>query len=323
MKATAANNGKGGFGFRYWTAGSNNIVTNKAKIKFTIASNLTLVANFGDVTPPMLVVISRTANTNGIPNDFIIHGHATANVGVTNVFHYLNNSSINAAAVTSNQWTHCDASVELQPGVNSFFAYALDTSSNRSRLLVTHISYNSARATLSGQAARATVNSDNNVAPFTLAFGKSTFSQASSDTNNPNAFGSYTYLGTGGTGIWKVKCTASPVADSWGSRNFQLLFVTPAKVFFSTTHLIATNIMVTSTNNSVISTNIVFTSRAVIVHRLHVFSPVANLCLTNTAGQLNWLQLNFKTTNSGNIFLNQFDSNTNFSSSSSGTFTLH
>ena len=288
MKATAANNGQSGFGFRYWTDGSNNIVTNKATIKFTMASNLTLVANFGDVTPPVLVVISTTANTNGIPNDFIIHGHATDNVGVTNVFYYLNNSSSNAAAVTSNQWTNWDASVELQPGVNSFYAYALDTNGNRSQLLVAHISYNSAPVTLSGQAARATVNSDNNVAPFTLAFGKSTFSQAASDTNNPNAVGSYTYLGSGGTGILKVKYTAPPVAASWGSRSFQLLFVTPAKALFSTTNLIATNIVVTSTNNSIISTNIVSTNRAVIVTGSMFFSPATNLCLSNAVGQLIW-----------------------------------
>jgi hypothetical protein len=37
---------------------------------------------------------------------------------------------------------------------------------------------------------------------------------------------------------------------------------------------------------------------------------------------LNWLQLNFKTTNSGNFFLNLFDSNTNLANSSKGSFNL-
>ena len=45
--------------------------------------------------------------------------------------------------------------------------------------------------------------------------------------------------------------------------------------------------------------------------------------LNGTAGYLDWLLLNFKATNSGTFYGNEFDSSTNNDSTYSGTFTLH
>ncbi len=58
MTASAAS----GFAFTNWTDGSGHVVTNRATLQFTMGTNLTLTANFADVTRPTLSLVTPTAN---------------------------------------------------------------------------------------------------------------------------------------------------------------------------------------------------------------------------------------------------------------------
>ena len=287
MTATATGSRKGGFGFRNWTDGSNNVVTNGATLKFVMASNLTFTANFGDNGKPVLALKSTTANTNGITGDFVLHGSATDNVGVTNVQYQLN-QGLWQTAFTTNNWTNWDAGVVLQPGQNVFNAYAVDTSSNVSPVYVVTISYNTAPMSLSGQVATVTDLSGNNLS--TVGFGKNIFSQIAQGTNDVNGVGSYTFVSSGGYGSLKVKYIAPPIAAARGSRIFQLTFLNTNSAFYSTTNVVATNFVVVVTNNLVVTTNTIHTNLVTTSFGYMSFASISNLALgsKNILGQLLW-----------------------------------
>ena len=222
-----------GYGFRNWTDGSNNIVGSSATLKFMMASNLTLTANFGNVRPPTIDVISSSTNADGVANHFVIHGVASDDQGVSAVIYRINSHAWQNAA-TTNGWNDWNARVELVPGANTFNAYAVDISSNSSAVLVATIDFNTAPMSLSGKFA-VVINNTNSIAPSSVAFSKSTFSQTASDTNNFNAIGSYTYLASGGNGTLKYKFTGPPSAAQAGSQNVALFFNTPTYAYFTNT----------------------------------------------------------------------------------------
>ena len=58
-----------------------------------MASNLTLIANFVDVTPPSLAITAPTANQRWSNSTFTVTGTASDNVQVSNVFYQLNGGS--------------------------------------------------------------------------------------------------------------------------------------------------------------------------------------------------------------------------------------
>ncbi len=89
MTATAA----GGFAFTNWVISTNwagGVVSNHAKLTFLMQSNLTLQANFADVTKPTVTIISPTANLKADNVMFTATGRASDNVRVSNVFYSLN-----------------------------------------------------------------------------------------------------------------------------------------------------------------------------------------------------------------------------------------
>ncbi len=259
MTATRGKGTPTGFGFRNWTDGSNNIISTSATLHFTMASNLTLVANFGNILRPTVDVKNSTANADGYPADFIVHGITTDKTGVTNVFYQLNSEGWQTA-MTTNNWTNWDASVSLQPGLNSFSVYAVNINSNSSPILVAQITYDSAPSSLSGKFAAVTDINGNGL--FNAAFGKNIFSQVTQNTNNVNGVGSYTYLASGGSGTLKFKYTGPPSAASQGSQNIGLLFYTPTYAYF--------------------------TNAAAKSGGFMQFSPVSNLAPANVIGQLIW-----------------------------------
>ena len=55
-------NAAAGFVFTNWTDGSGNLLTNKATLRFTMATNLAVTANFVDVQKPTVSILSRTPN---------------------------------------------------------------------------------------------------------------------------------------------------------------------------------------------------------------------------------------------------------------------
>ncbi len=249
-----------GFGLVSWTDGDGHVLTNSATLNFVMASNLTLIANFGDTIKPVIDITSANTNANGIPSNFIVHGTASDNIGVTNVFYQLNKGTWRNA-ITTNNWKTWSADVELMPGGNVFNAYAVDSNGISSLPLTAQISYNAAPLSLSGLSA--VVADTNNRALFTVAFGKSTFSQFALDTNSINAVGNYTYSGGGGGGTLKIKYTAPPSAVN-KSQTFGLAFLTATAAYASIT------------NNTVTNSGYL------------QFSPAANLALANVSGQLIW-----------------------------------
>ena len=258
MKATAKR-GKN-YGFRNWTDGSNNVITTGVKVSFLMASNLTLAANFGYTGKPTISVASTTTNSDGYPADFVIHGTTKDSVGVTNVYYQLNNGSWLAAS-TSNNWANWTANVRLSPGGNIFNAYAVNSSNNASALFVAQLVYNSAPASLAGQSAIVTDMS--NAPIFTVAFGKSTFSQYSPDTNNISGVGTYTYTPAGGGGTLRFRYTTPPSAVN-KAENFSMAFLTPSYAQIGITNS-------TRTNGGY----------------MH-FAAAANLAPAKVAGQLVW-----------------------------------
>jgi hypothetical protein len=248
---------KPGIGLVSWTDGNSNILSKTATLKFLMASNLTLIANMGDVVLPTVNVSSTTANPDGIPNHFAVHGVAKDNVAVANVFYHLNTDAW-APASTTNNWTNWTANVALALGVNTFYVYSMDTTSNNSYVVSAQIDYNS----LSGLSGTAYFSGTNNVAPLNVAFGKSTFSQFTSDTNHVNAVGSYTYTPASSGGTLKLKYTGPPSATNQGSQTLVLAPISASLVYF-------TNTMTTASGEI-------------------QFLPVPNLALASVAGQLIW-----------------------------------
>jgi len=124
-----------GFVFTNWTVSTNWLggsITNHATVQFTMATNLTLQANFTEVARPTNTI---TAPVNGqhLPMPLAtITGAAKDLVAVSNVFYSLNNSGW-SNAVTANNWSTWTAQVTLTPGTNTVAAYAVGASGNVSK----------------------------------------------------------------------------------------------------------------------------------------------------------------------------------------------
>jgi Divergent InlB B-repeat domain/Bacterial Ig domain len=125
MTASAAS----GFAFTNWMNGSGNMMTNRATLQFTMVTNLTLTANFADVTRPTLSLVAPASNLRVSNTMFAVTGKAGDNVAVEAVYFSLNGSSW-MAATTGNIWTNWTALVMLKPGTNTVWACAVDTSGN-------------------------------------------------------------------------------------------------------------------------------------------------------------------------------------------------
>jgi Divergent InlB B-repeat domain/Bacterial Ig domain len=122
MVATAGN----GFAFVNWTG---SLTTNTAKFSFVMASHLTFTANFKDITRPVNIINTPTANQRWSNNVFTATGKAGDNAGVTAVFYQLNTDSWRTA-LTANIWTNWTANLTLTPGSNIIRTYAVDAAGN-------------------------------------------------------------------------------------------------------------------------------------------------------------------------------------------------
>jgi hypothetical protein len=125
-----------GFAFTNWTGGTNQpfgVLTNKAKLTFTMESNLTLIADFVDVTPPGLTVTSPTASQRWSNSTFTAAGTAKDNVAVASVYYQLNSNGWTPAGTTNtNTWANWTATLTPLESTNVFAVYAVDTSGNKS-----------------------------------------------------------------------------------------------------------------------------------------------------------------------------------------------
>jgi formylglycine-generating enzyme required for sulfatase activity len=127
LKAEAAK----GFGFVNWTDGGDDVLTNGVTLKFIMASNLTIIANFKDITPPTLKIVAPTVNEKWTNSLFTVTGTASDNVGVVDVYYSFNDSDW-APANTANDWSNWTEQVTLTPGTNTIAAYAMDAAGNLS-----------------------------------------------------------------------------------------------------------------------------------------------------------------------------------------------
>jgi hypothetical protein len=118
-----------GFGFVNWTDGDGDVLTNGLTLKFIMASNLTFVANFKDITKPTLAITAPTLNEKWSNAVFTVTGTAKDNVAVSNVLVSLNGAGW-TNATTLNSWSNWTAGVTLTPGTNTIAAYALDAAGN-------------------------------------------------------------------------------------------------------------------------------------------------------------------------------------------------
>ena len=107
-----------GFAFTNWSDGSGNRLTNGPTLRFTMAANLALVANFVDVTRPTLTITTPTLNQQWSNGTFTATGKANDNVAVASVYYSLNGAPWTNAP-TANNWTNWSASLPLAPGTNS------------------------------------------------------------------------------------------------------------------------------------------------------------------------------------------------------------
>ncbi len=128
LKASGTN----GFGFVNWTDGNGTMLTNAPTLKFLMASNLTLIANFADVTRPTVSISAPRPNERWSNAVFTVTGKAGDNAAVSNVFYSLNGSTWLAVAATNN-WADWMLPVTLTPGTNRIAVYAEDTSGNVSK----------------------------------------------------------------------------------------------------------------------------------------------------------------------------------------------
>ena len=130
IKATPAT----GFVFTNWTISTNwlgGLTTNKATVQFTMASNLTLRANFVDVTKPTLTITAPKAGqhlTNALAN---VKGTASDNWKISGVWYQLNGGEWTLPN-TTNGWTNWEVTLPLLSGTNTLKSFAMDLGGNLS-----------------------------------------------------------------------------------------------------------------------------------------------------------------------------------------------
>ncbi len=139
MKAT----GISGYAFTNWVISTNwagSLTTNNPTLQFRMQSNLTLLANFVDVTKPTNTITAPKAGQRWSNAVFTVTGTAKDNICVAEVWYRLNTNDW-ARARTDNGWTNWMAEVELTPGTNMLWVYAEDCIGNRSRTNSANVVY--------------------------------------------------------------------------------------------------------------------------------------------------------------------------------------
>jgi hypothetical protein len=251
-----------GYGARTWTDGDGNVVGNGPNLTFMMRSNLVLTANYGDVTPPRISITSTSTNSDGDSNSLIFYGKATDNVAVAGLSFRLGEFS-NWHAVpetsTTNNWTNWAVVVRgLLAGQTNFYIRSVDTSSNNSYTIPVLIYNNPAPSVLAGKSA--ILQPDDSSPAHTLSFGKSTFSQYSTDTRQVNGVGKYSFSHSAGFGFLKLTYLAPPASARTGTRTIGFSFVTPGLASYLFTNTVATSVEVVDTNSVPSVTNTVITN---------------------------------------------------------------
>jgi len=196
MQAKAIN----GFAFYHWTemsATSTNMSTNTT-LPFIMSTNLTLTANFVDVTKPVATITYPAANQKCTNSAITATGKATDNAGVAEVWCQINQGGW-AAAQTSNGFTNWTATnLPVRFGTNILQAYAVDAAGNLSITNAVNFLGGLAPASLAGY--QGTLKPSAGTQAKNVTWSDDTWSQTGTvgDTNaNDYCAGSYDYFRTG------------------------------------------------------------------------------------------------------------------------------
>ena len=335
-----------GFAFTNWTDGSANVLTNRSTLLFTMVTNLSLTANFVDVTKPTLSIVTPTSNQQWTNGTFMVTGKAGDNVAVSTVYYSLNGSGW-SAATTTNNWTNWTANLTLTPGTNTIQACALDTSGNLSSTNNVSFAYATSPGSVAGLMG---VANEDGGGTFYLCFGAGTFSQNSGNTNYDNGVGNYSYTKLSpSTAQLSITYTAPPnlsgtktVVSLTFITNNECLFVNksnalntgtisfwpapnwaPASVNGKTSVLIAdgqrTTVAfgsgtLTMTNAAGQATNGNYTFKQ--------YSPVGALLTVTQHNETNFMQLTFAATNYGAYLDAAYDGSSNAPTADTGVFAM-
>src|SRR5258707_595975 len=123
-----------GNAFTNWTGG---IAANTAVLTFVMQSNLSLTANFIDVTKPTVAITSPLDGSRVTNGTVTVQGTASDNNGVAQVLVQLGSGPFQVATGTAN-WS---ASLALAPGPNTVVAKSVDTAGNQSAPVSETITY--------------------------------------------------------------------------------------------------------------------------------------------------------------------------------------
>ena len=337
-----------GFAFVYWTDGDDAVLTNGATLQFVMASNLTFTATFVDVATPTNGITSPTANQRWSNAVFTVTGAARDNVGVANVFLSLNGGGW-ITATTTNGCTNWSAQVSLTPGTNTVQACAVDAAGNVSTtntVKFVYVTVDRAPGSLNGLVATITPDGQST---FHVGFWTNTFSQSSTDTNNNNGVGTYSYTKLSANTARLVIAYTSPPTITNDNASVFLTFTSNNTCTFSNeingvdlgaiTFSASANLVPASFNgiNAIFidstggQTAFSFSRSSITIinsqgqvktgtYTSKQYSQVGAMIVVVQSPKTIYLELTFTTTNYGACFVTTFDKSGNSPDTDSGVF---
>ncbi len=343
MKASA----KKGFGFQVWNVGA--AMSNNPTLKFMMASNLVITANFADDEAPVVKITSPKNNAK-VPGFTIdVTGTASDNVGVTAVGVQINNSDWMMADGT-NTWS---ATLPVASGANIIRAYAMDAMGHISK--TNDVKFTGLRPP--DWAPDFTVNSAVLITPVSgnpiiIGLDADTFSATDDSTYNDSGTGTYAYNKSATNAADLLLTFDAPLNQSNNvPQDIQLSFASLNAGTYSNTASFDTGIFaiepattivpkswtghtITATNDSHSITNVIkITKKTQLTLAESGSTTTENYEVTNASpisamfvitdpvsGEVRYYQFTFTTKNSGNYQMNKFDSSGNFESGDFGGF---
>ena len=332
-------------------------VTNTARLSFTMASNLTFVANFRDSTRPVCIITYPAAKQSVSNSPITVTGKASDNVGVAGVNYQLNGGGWNPADLTdATDWQA--PNLALNVGANVIQAFATDAAGNVSLTNTINFNYVSngpaagsgpAPASLAGTVAEVNINGGSG--PFFVDFGTATFAQVVTNAQDGGT-GDYTYtLLSSNTALLNLSNLLPPqngsgalvtitftndmdgtftdTNDQTGTITFSNapdLAPSPSSIITAQTVDILGNTNILTLGGGLF-TNTVGTTVSFGNYYFTPFSPldmmlIENFTDANDASNIAYVQLDFSSVTNGQFFYDGFDEYYDFLGSDSGAFTI-
>jgi cyclophilin family peptidyl-prolyl cis-trans isomerase len=227
-----------GFAFLNWSEGVP--VTSTARLKFTMQSNLVIIANFKDISRPVNVISFPAVGQTVTNTPMTAAGKAKDNVGVSNVWVQLNGAGWNLVATTNSYTNWTAAGLKMPSGANLIQAFAVDGVGKVSRTNSVKFKYKVtpvlewAPDSLNGLLVQ--VQPDGGSAE-SAGFDLGTFAQAGAvaDTNADDyGVGTYGYIKTGtNTAQLMLTNTLPPNLQGGGPETITLVFTNHYTALFT------------------------------------------------------------------------------------------